>query len=451
MKKNLALIVVMVLSVFLLNSLFAQEVQRRGRTAVKPVTKTEASSEKKEEAKADAKPEEKKDEKSDAKQETKPEAKPDANAQPGQETKPGTQAPPPQEVKPNTPPAPSQEVKPNTPPPPPQEVKPNTPPAQPQDARPEAKAQQTPRPASALSKPPKAEGKPEAKAEPKQVPVAVTAEKDDDEEGEDEGDDDCSVLEVEKKFDATLKDAGMGPAFTDFFSRGAVVVSSSVMDGRPWASGLDSDVAVSFKPFAVKVSSSCDLGYVVGDWEETRKGKVVTGGQYVNVWKKVKREWKILAHAKSVIPRGYKAEKRPSFEEVNSEYERKGGSQGSVSAAEKQLFGALKQGGWAKAYDALAGEDIMKIRRNSQLMRGKKQVFLRSVVERGFLVGETMETRTSRSDDISVVWGGAEAKGPQPYQKGSFLHVWTRDGEGAWKLAVDFLMLGGNELKKSIL
>lgn len=448
MKKNVALIVVMILSFILTSSVFAQEVQRRGRTAPKPVAKTDASSEKKEETKPEAKPEDKKDEKSESKQETKPDAKPEAAAQPGQEVKPNTppaqtpetkpnqQTPPPQEAKPNTPPPP--------PPPPPQETRPNTPPA----SQPEAKP---PQPAP-LSKPPKPGAKPAATAEPKPVTADAAEDKDDDGEDEDEGDDDCSILEVEKKFDATMKDAGQGPAFTDFFSRNAIVVSSKVVDGKPWASGLDSGLAICFKPFAVRVSSSCDLGYVVGDWEETRKGKVIAGGQYVNVWKKVKREWKIIIHAKSVIPRGYKAEKRGSFEEVNSEYEKKGGSKGSVSAAEKQFFGALKQGGWAKAYDALAGDDIMKIRRNSQLMRGKKQVFLRSVVERGFLVGEAIDTKTSKSDDISVVWGSAEAKGPQPYQTGSFLHVWTRDGEGAWKLAVDFLMLGGNELmKKSIL
>jgi len=420
MKKISSFFVILALPLLFAATLPAQTVQRPARTIAPAVTVPGA------ETKNDANKDQKAETKTDAGQEPKSEAK----AEPGV---PGTAAPQP------APPAVANVA--------PQPAAPAGAAANPNDTfKPEVKAA----PAQEVTREPKQQAKPEKKAERKRQAKAEPAE--DDEDDEEEGSaEECSVLAIEAKFDQVLKEAGPGSAFAEFFARDAVVVSSAIVEGRPWASGLESGVTVTFKPFSVKVSSSCDYGFVVGDWEEARNGKVLWGGQYVNVWKKVKNQWKICAHGKNMVPRGYKAEKRPALAEVVSKYEKKGRSAGPVSDAEKNFFGTLKRGGWAKVYDALADNDIIKIRQNGPTLRGKKQVFLTSVVEKGFLEGKVVRSRTSRNGDMAVVWGGAEAKGPQPYQTGSFLHVWTRDGEGEWKLGVDFLMLGGNDFKKSLL
>ncbi len=465
MKKNIALIVVLILSVFLTNSIAAQE--------VKPDSKTEAKPEAKAEPKQEVKPETK----VEPKQEAKPETKPEAKVESKQETKPETKVAPKQEVKPEAKPEAKAETKAEAKPSPAPQAKPeqkSDPRAQgPRithrgEPKPAVAPQAAPAPAPAAAPAPEAKPQqpapaPAAKPETKQEPKPAASVEDDDDEDDEEGveeaggeeedeDDNCSVLEVESKFNEMVRDAGSGPAFKAFFSKDAIVVASTIIDGQTYAEAAEAGRSITFKPFSVKVSSKCDYGYVVGDWEETRNGKTLWGGQYVNVWTKVKKEWKICIHAKNNLVYGYKAEKRPPVTETNSQFEKGGLFSGDdVTGIEKDLFGALKRGGWAKAYDAFADNDIMKIRHNGPMVRGKKQVFLKSVVESGFLEGDIARTMTAKGRDIAIVWGGAEAKGPQPYQKGTFLHIWSRDNEGSWKLAVDFLILGGNEFKKSIL
>ncbi|HNQ77122.1 MAG TPA: DUF4440 domain-containing protein [Acidobacteriota bacterium] len=436
MKKNLALIVVMILSFFLLNSLAAQE--------VKPEAKPESRAEPKQEVKPEATVDPNQEKKPEAMQEAKPEGKiePAPQAKPERKTDPRAQGPrttrrgePKPAAAPQATPAPAAN---------PQQPAPAAAPA------PEAKPQQ-PAPAPTAKPEVKQESNPAASAN-----VHDDEDYEDDTEGadgeEEDEDDNCSVLEIESKFNQIVREAGTGPAFKAFFSKDSIVVASTIIEGKTYAEAAEAGQSIVFRPFSVKVSSACDYGYVVGDWEETRNGKVIWGGQYVNVWKKVKKEWKIIIHAKNNLVRGYKTEKRPPVTEIGSQFEKKGLFAGNdIDEIEKELFGALKRGGWAKAYDSFADNDIMKIRHNGPMIRGKKQVFLKSVVERGFLEGNIVRTMTAKGRDIAVVWGGAEAKGPQPYQRGTFLHVWNRDNEGSWKLAVDFLILGGNEFKKSIL
>lgn len=475
MKKNFALIVVLILSVFLMNFVAAQEVKPDSKTDTKTEAKPEAKAEPKQEVKPETKVAPKQEAKPEGKPEAKPEKKPEAKPAPAPQAKPEQKSDPRAQgprithrgelkpaIAPQTAPAPAPEAKPQQPAPaaaPAPEAKPQQPAPAP---APEAKPQQ-PAPAAAPApeaKPqqpaPAPAAKPATKQEQKPA-AAVTDDDEDDEEdveeaGEEDEDDNCSVLEVESKFNEMVRDAGSGPAFKAFFSKGAIVVGSTIIDGQTYAEAAEAGRHISFKPFSVKVSSKCDYGYVVGDWVETRNGKTLWGGQYVNVWTKIKKEWKICIHAKNNLVYGYKAEKRPPVTETNSQFEKRGLFSGDdVTGIEKDLFGALKRGGWAKAYDAFADNDIMKIRHNGPMVRGKKQVFLKSVVERGFLEGDIARTMTAKGRDIAIVWGGAEAKGPQPYQKGTFLHIWNRDNEGSWKLAVDFLILGGNEFKKSIL
>jgi ketosteroid isomerase-like protein len=380
MKKDIGLIIILVLATFCLTGMFAQEIQ--------PETKTEAKAEAKTEIITDAKAEDK----AGGKTEPKVETKADAKTEPKTEEKAGAKADPKVEAKPATKTEPKVE--------------------------------------------PKTITKPEAKTKP-ETKTGIEEE--------------CDLLTQESKLDKKVKESGSKEAFNEFFSKDAVIISSKAVEGKYWAAEQEEGKTIAFKPFAVKSSSLCDYGFVVGDWEERKGSKVLWGGQYINVWKKVKNEWKLYIHAKTLIPRNFKMESQPAAEETQIDYEKKGHSSRKISIVENDFFKTLRDSGWAKTYDAFAGKEIMKIRPNCQMLRGKKQVFLKSVVERGFLTGKISEAKTAKGDDVAVVWGDAESRGAQPYQKGSFLHIWTRDDEGAWKLAVDFLMLGRAELKKSIL
>jgi ketosteroid isomerase-like protein len=281
-----------------------------------------------------------------------------------------------------------------------------------------------------------------AKAEPAVVPKAGA---------ESEGETACGLLTREKLLDAKLAEAGAQSAFGEFLSDDAKIIAATVIARKTWLAGLENDKSLKMNPLIVEASSSCDLGFVVGSWDE-KKGKNFTrGGNYVSVWRKTKNDWRLCLHAKSLVTQkpAKEAAQETAVSQLDADDLKK--AKIDVSEAEKNFFMTMKENGWAKAYDDYADENIMKLRVNGLMQKGKKGVFLKAVTERGYFEGKISKIETSKGRDLSVVWGEIEARGPQPYQKGSFLHIWVRNEAGEWKLLVDYAVLGRIEFKKSAL
>ncbi|MCX7830043.1 MAG: hypothetical protein N2445_03155, partial [Acidobacteria bacterium] len=93
-----------------------------------------------------------------------------------------------------------------------------------------------------------------------------------------------------------------------------------------------------------------------------------------------------------------------------------------------------------KIYNELGDEDIIKIRSDAVMEKGKKGIFIKSVAERGYLEGKPKKSVSSKSKDLVLFLGSAKTGGPQISAQGSFIHIWKKDSEGKYKLFLDLFI-----------
>lgn len=245
-----------------------------------------------------------------------------------------------------------------------------------------------------------------------------------------------NFFEAEGKFCETAKNNGIKEAFKNFGYKDAQIVQSSVISFREWFKGLEENRVMEFYPSQMVVSSSADFGFSVGSWKEGGEGKVLMWGNYMNVWKKVGSEWKIIIHSRMVLPPRISFKKEKSTEKIELSSERKPAQ--SAQKRESEMFAVLKDYGWAKIYNEYGDENIIRMRSDALTEKGKKLIFIKSVAERGYIEGKVKKSVSSKSKDLVLFLGEAKTGGPQISAKGSFIHIWLKDSEGNYKLYVDF-------------
>ena len=250
--------------------------------------------------------------------------------------------------------------------------------------------------------------------------------------------DEDNFFASEEKFCETMKSAGIKEAFAIFGFNGTTIVQSSSINFKEWFSGLEEGRKMEFYPSKMVVSSSKDFGFSVGAWKESKDAKIGIWGNYLNVWKKVGKEWKILIHSKNVMPPQIAFKKSQNCEKIELSSERKAAN--NPAKKESELFAVLKEYGWAKIYNEFADDDVIRMRSDSILEIGKKGIFIKSVAERGYIEGKSKKSVSSKSKDLVMFLGSAKTGGPTITAQGSFIHIWKKDSEGNYKLFLDLFI-----------
>ncbi|NMB99823.1 MAG: hypothetical protein GYA35_06030 [Thermoanaerobaculaceae bacterium] len=254
---------------------------------------------------------------------------------------------------------------------------------------------------------------------------------------EDNETDEDNFFVSEEKFCETIKSAGIKEAFAIFGSNQTTIVQSSSIGFKEWFNGLEDGRKMEFYPSKMVVSSSGDFGFSVGSWKEG-EGTLGMWGNYLNVWKKIGLQWKIIIHSKTVLPPQIAFQKSKTTEKIELSSERKPSQ--SASKKEEEFFSILKDYGWAKIYNEFADDDVIKIRSDAMLEKGKKGVFIKSVAERGYITGKPKKSISSKSRDLVMFLGSAKTGGPTITAQGSFIHIWKKDSEGNYKLFLDLFI-----------
>lgn len=262
--------------------------------------------------------------------------------------------------------------------------------------------------------------------------------------------DEDNFFASEEKFCETIKSAGQKEAFAIFGCRETTIVQSSSVGFKEWFEGLEEGRKMEFYPSKMVVSSSDDFGFSVGSWKEG-EGKLGMWGNYLNVWKKIGLQWKIIIHSKTVLPPQIAFQKSKTTEKIELSSERKPSQ--IASKKEDEFFSILKDYGWAKIYNEFADEDVIKMRSDAMLEKGKKGIFIKSVAERGYITGKPKKSISSKSRDLVMFLGSAKTGGPTITAQGSFIHIWKKDSEGNYKLFLDLFISERttNRMKKKLL
>ncbi len=247
--------------------------------------------------------------------------------------------------------------------------------------------------------------------------------------------DEENFFESEEKFCEIAKNNGIREAFEVFGSRNSQFVQTTSISFRQWLEGVEEGKKEEFFPSQMVVSSSRDLGLSVGSWKEG-EGKFMLWGNYLNVWEKTGKEWKIVIHSKTVLPIRISFKKEKSTEKIELSSERKPAR--NAAKIESEMLSVLKDYGWAKIYNEFGDENLIRMRSDALMEKGKKTIFIKSVTERGYIEGKVKKSISSKSKDLVLFIGAAKTGGPQISAQGNFIHIWKKDSEGNYKLFLDF-------------
>lgn len=257
-----------------------------------------------------------------------------------------------------------------------------------------------------------------------------------------------SLIEAERAFSRRSVEHGMRDAFLAYLAPGAVVFNPLPTPGRPlWDSRSPSPSTLIWEPAFAEISASGDLGYTTGPWElrpaAEAKDRPVVHGQFISVWRRnAGGVWKVEA-------------------DIGITHDRPGGGLGGGEPALHRQAGTPR-----KSAPAMAREEILTAERtfarvsrlrglaaslpswitpDARVCRDGHRPVLGRDAARAALATDTLraeaevqEAGTSLAGDLGYTYGIRRRLRPAPNPPDSsvFFHVWRRDVDGQWLVAL---------------
>lgn len=252
----------------------------------------------------------------------------------------------------------------------------------------------------------------------------------------------------EANFDLKSSKEGFKNAIKSFANNDCLMVGTKILPLKESLKNIEETKDVIFYPDRLYISSSEDLGFVFGIFEEKFSGKTLFYGYYLNVWQKIKGKWRIIVHQKTFFSPRLGEDLPQEMQKISITKGKE--PQKSLEDIEKEILTNLKQTGSAKVYKDYGDKNIIKLRELSKAERGK-QVFVRAVAEKGGIDGELKYTFSSDSKDLAIFIGYAKTTGAQPKASGTFIHILKLDEEGNYKIILDATSLTRQFVKREIM
>jgi ketosteroid isomerase-like protein len=265
-----------------------------------------------------------------------------------------------------------------------------------------------------------------------------------------------AVVAAERSFSRMSEAEGIRPAFLAYLAEDAVIFRPGAVEGRKWYADRPASTALlTWEPAYAAISKAGDLGWTTGPWElRPARGddSNVQHGHYATVWKKqADGSFKVVidlgvSHAK---PASREAGLEPSSKEGRSRAE--AGAKFDLAAGREELLAAdrgLSQAsaasGAAPALAAAASDGIRVLRPGSTPSVGVESIAKALGEMKGILTWTPTKADVSLSGDLGFTYGTTELL-PLPdaadhVQRGSYVRIWRREGEGAWKVALDIVI-----------
>ncbi|MGH9580966.1 MAG: YybH family protein, partial [Terriglobales bacterium] len=259
------------------------------------------------------------------------------------------------------------------------------------------------------------------------------------------------LLESERAFARTSVEKGIRHAFLEFLAEDAVLFRPGPVPGVQWLNQNPSDPGrLSWEPSYAEVSQAGDLGFTTGPYEYRGVGEKprVGYGHFVSVWKKqADGTWRVAIDFGSPHP-------KPEQPEVLALRPGNGATSGKTGAnrieerakllAADQAFAAAAESGPPVAYAALADHDILFLRFRQPLVTGREAALGALKASPGRLSWKAEAGDVSSSSDLGYTYGSAQfqpGEAGAPAHAGYYLRVWRREPGGAWRVALDLMVV----------
>jgi ketosteroid isomerase-like protein len=247
-----------------------------------------------------------------------------------------------------------------------------------------------------------------------------------------------AMVDAERKFYQTGQEKGTRAAFLEFLADDAIVFRPGPVNGKEtWSKRAETGLELVWEPTFAAIARSGDFGYDTGPskWRANKAEKKFTGfGHFVSIWKKQKDgSWKVALDCG--IENGG-SDAKPPLRLVVPKNAAKGAPQ---SFQDTQIaFMATARLDFTKAFRQFGSDEVRLYRNGSFPTIGRKDGLELLGPEQAGVAMEVIKTDISGSADLAYMYGSYSDTRPQSAATGHFLQVWQTDGNGAWKLVLDW-------------
>ncbi len=246
---------------------------------------------------------------------------------------------------------------------------------------------------------------------------------------------------------------GNHAAFLSVLDDRGVLFRPGPVIGKAWLRKQQPDASkLTWFPSFVDVSEAGDLGYSTGpyEWRADAESKQVAHGHFVSIWGRRGGAWKLWVDMGS--PHAAPAEEDPVFEPQNSKGAGMGQAAPPFSAEalqnlEKEFWNAVSARGTLPAYLAYLAADARFYRPGALPTTDLDAIRKALEKAKGATVWTCLGSAMAKSNDLGYVYGISERAMDLPQEPGAtpipvrkhfiFLHVWKRQPDGRWKVALD--------------
>ena len=251
--------------------------------------------------------------------------------------------------------------------------------------------------------------------------------------------DPMSLVDSERAFARDVATLGIRDGFLAHLAAGSIVFAAGPVDGRAsYEARPKNESKLAWDPVYAEISSGGDLGWTTGPWT-FRSGEdepIAAAGHYVSLWRVgedgVRRVELDVGIVHEPVP---KPTANPEGRVLTAGPDPIGDPAGGLEEADRALSSAAALD-MAAAYASRAASDIRVYRTGSPSATGPSAIELAAA--RGAFAWEPVGAAASAGGDLGYTYGRARAlrAGPEA-DPGGYLRIWRRDGEAAWRLALD--------------
>lgn len=286
-----------------------------------------------------------------------------------------------------------------------------------------------------------------------------------------------SLIRAERDFSAFSAARGMREAFLTFLADDGLIFRPGPINGRAsWRARKDPPATLKWEPSLAEVAASGDLGFTAGPWEfrPIDKGQPIAYGHFISIWKRsADSPWRValdlgISHEKPAHGLGNVTLERGPRHVMTSTPRPRGFSIGAgvlsggmgfglgttssprayaedaahdlhtMMTAERTYGWMLKTRDAAMTFATLAAEDVHLYRDGVEPVIGLDPAVRALSDRKGRLEWAVQGHGIASAGDLGYAYGRLEIR-PEPGAKAdssAFLHVWRRDRDGNWKLAL---------------
>lgn len=250
------------------------------------------------------------------------------------------------------------------------------------------------------------------------------------------------ISRLDREYSNLSIEKGMPAASVAYFADDGIAFAPGAVNGKKyWGSRKDFPGVLIWQPTFVATSRAADLGYTTGPWElKSRTSEASLGfGHYVTLWsKQTDGHWKIAADVGIENPQP--TEPPASLRVLPPELavaEHVTTDSGHNLQKMQRRFSEEARKDIGKAIMDFAGQELRVYRDKSAPAISLVAAQLMLGSEHGKVIRDFGGSRSSKSLDLSYIYGNYSDQRGNTSEHGIYLMIWRVDVSGEWKLVLD--------------